>query len=63
MAALSVLLSDASAADQDPGRNVDCDDPEDDRGDHQCGHGWLLKVGSREPASLCFPGLHEALAR
>jgi hypothetical protein len=41
MAALSVFLTAASAADQDPGRNLDCDNPEDDGGDPQC-YGCLV---------------------
>jgi hypothetical protein len=54
---------ETSASEQQDGK-LNCENSKDDYGDHQCGHGWLLKVSSREPAfPLCFPGLHEALAR
>jgi hypothetical protein len=36
MAALSVFLGETSAADPDAGYNLDCDNPEDNHGDHQC---------------------------
>jgi hypothetical protein len=46
---------ETAASEQQQDGKLNCENSEDDYGDHQCGHGWLLKVSSREPAfSIVF---------